>query len=292
MFIGTKKPNQEKINREAKINKARAYFAMLSSGESRIDSEVLYLRIKACLEGAGVGYEALDPNGKKTGQEMLGDIERQCCIKKAQQIFADLATTKFFDIVDTEIDLLKRKMKKAKVGYEVLDPSGKKTGQEMLAVLEHRCRENYIKKAQRVFADLATTKFSDIVEVEISLLEKALKKAKVGYEALDISDRKVAAEMKAELDRRVKKNFICAARSDFDGLSKHQGDRFLVNSYLNRMNKKLKTAGVGYEVLDPTGKKSAETIEKEIRALLPDESVSRPIPGFRTVRQSLACCGK
>jgi len=231
MFKRTSNTNQEEIKREMKINRAREYFAMLSPGKSKVEGEGLSSLIKDCLEAAGVGYEALDPSGKKTGQEML-------------------------------------------------------------SALEHRCREGYIKEAQGIFADLATTRFSDIVETEIELLEKALKKAKAGYEALDISDRKVAAEMKAELDQRVKKNFIYSACSEWDALSKFQGDRFLTESFLSRIEKRLKAAGAGYEVLDPTGKKSAETIEKEARTFLSNAGVSRPASRSGSVQQPLDCCSK
>jgi hypothetical protein len=54
------------------------------------------------------------------------------------------------------------------------------------------------------------------------------------------------------------------------------GDGVMIESTVGVIEKNLSKAGVGYEVLDPTGQKTADQIKAEIKAVVDASQAKRP----------------
>jgi hypothetical protein len=189
--------------------------------------------------------------------------QRREAIAYARRRFEDLKTIKN---PTADFALLKRAVEKDGVGYKALDPTGKKTEDQMRAEVETYASDGFVSKARRNFEILREVAGVDI-EFHVSLIEHHLNHARKGYEALDPAGTKTAAEMKAEVAAIVfetkSPRHVSMARSYFEGLKNPEADTDTLVSFIEG---RLTLAGKGYEALDPTGTKTAAEMKAEVEA--------------------------
>ncbi len=144
------------MSKEALIQSARRWFSGLDGqGIGPNGFEYMTKDLKA----AGVGYEALDPSGQKTATEIdveIKDRMQQGHIKSARLWFKALND----GYSEIGFKLMTDHLKAAGVGYEALDPSGKKTSTELAAIIG----TTKARRAKKIDTTNAITK----VEIESS----------------------------------------------------------------------------------------------------------------------------
>src|SRR5580692_11457386 len=109
--------------------------------------------------------------------------------------------------------------------------------------------DNPIAHARRFFEILHTT---ESPETDLRIMEAKLKDAGLGYEALDPTRQKTAAQIKAEISELVTQGHLRGARKAFEKLHTAVSP----DLYVEAMATRLAAAGAGYEALDPTGQKT------------------------------------
>jgi len=240
------------MSTEKHIARARELFAELGDGDR---TKATRRSMAYFLQEAGAGYDALDPTGQKSADEMYAEVERKTYdgnIAGARACFADLGVdrSRFGNTFPT-LYTLRNNLAEVGASYDVLDPEGKTSAEEMEAEVNERVFWGYIDEARDAFDDIAT---SITPYNTISYMEDILNHAGVGYEALDPAWKKSAEEMKAEVEKRNLKGYIVEARYRFDGLREFGDPRRTLHVIKDR----LKSAGVGIAALDPEGKKTAK----------------------------------
>lgn len=151
------------------------------------------------LRKAHATYKDLYTTGNHTDAEVKADIDglvQTGLIRGARIYFDELRTT---GIPDIKADDIRNYLSRANVGYDVLDASGKRTDDEMRAEVWARVKARQLEMAREHFAELRK---SGIPDTKVDLIESDLRDAGAGYDALDPTGRKSAAEMRAEVKRR------------------------------------------------------------------------------------------
>ncbi|MDD3030201.1 MAG: hypothetical protein PHS57_07990 [Alphaproteobacteria bacterium] len=190
------------------------------------------------------------------------DVDRN--ITKARGLFEDLDDQKDFKDIKSVTNMIGSALEDAGVGYAALDPNGMKTDNEMKAEVEKRVSLVYITKARKCFEVLGFLEDGEDVIITMKLIRSALEDAGVGYAALDPNGMKTDDEMKAEVKKRASLGYIIKARIFFETLDRDMFDRKKTITNMALIGSFLETAGVGYEALDPTGKKTADEMKAEI----------------------------
>ena len=154
-------------------------------------------------------------------------------------------------------------LKEAGVGFEELDPTGKKSAADIKVDFDKAVRNSQINFARYLYTELSEPENTDMSAV--ILIKNNLKYAGVGYEALDPTGIKSAKQIKVEFDGVVKAVYINRARYWRKRLTKPGSTDASADIY---MQNNLKYAGVGFEALDPTGRKSAKGVARDMRKAL------------------------
>src|ERR1022692_281537 len=124
------------------IHKARELFTKLQGGDLRSYGGADYIvkEIRSNLSKAGVGSDALDPTGQKTAGELnnaLHDATSKLQIQQARELFTKLQAgdTGGYGGADYIVKEIRSNLSKAGVDSAALDPTGRKTADEMNAAL-------------------------------------------------------------------------------------------------------------------------------------------------------------
>lgn len=139
------KANLNDQYRTGMIEIARANFDILATTE---DPDVVRSAIDRALKAANVGHEKLDRDEKKSAIEMLAEADGRHTDnvkKKAVEFFDALLTS--YDPTIYE-PALRRALNILEVGYEILDPTGQTTSEQMKALVTERL--------ERRLAEIAT----------------------------------------------------------------------------------------------------------------------------------------
>lgn len=184
-------------------------------------------------------------------------------------------------------------LRKAHATYKDLSLVGNKTDAEMKAEIDGLVQTGLIRGARQYFDDLRTTSIPDIKAEDIrTCINKANPgwSTTIGYEVLDTSGKRTDADMRAEVERRVKARYLEMARESFAELRKSGIPDIKVDS----IESELKAAGVGYEALDPSGSKTAEEMKAEVkkryleaRLGAPLSTLARTAPGAPARKESI-----
>ena len=260
------------------IKQARKEFSNLEQMGSVADSVVI--NIENDLKRAEVGYEALDPEGKKSADDMRQEVEakvKTANIDAAREGFSKLE--QMGSVADTAVGNIETNLKRAEVGYDALDPEGKKSADDMRQEVEAKVKTANIDAAREGFSKLE--RMGSVADTAVGNIETNLKRAEVGYEALDPEGKKSADDMRQEVKAKVKTANIEAAR---EGFAKLERMGCVANTAVSNIEKNLKRAEVGYEALDPEGKKSADEMRREVRAKMHATPDRQEIIGHFTQR--------
>lgn len=161
-------------------------------------------------------------------------------------------------------------LRKAHASYKDLDPKGEKTDDEVRAEIKALVKEGLIRGARQTFFELRTTSIPDIKADDI---RSYLSRADLGYDVLDASGKSTDSEMRAEVRRMVKQRQLEMAREHFAEL-RHSG---IPDTKVSLMESDLRDAGVGYEALDPTGKRTAEEMKAEVKRRYLEAKLGAPL---------------
>lgn len=185
------------------IKEARYFFQQLKDKGTHIPIQLRSMERK--LQEAAVGFDALDPTGEKTAEQMKRVVEervKQTYIEQAREHLYNgeegLALSRRFAAIKECLD-------NAGVGFEALDKHGKKNAAEMQEEVKRFIDERYIKDAYDSWQELRSGKDRDLDRI-IKSIKYNLKEAGAGFEALDLTRRKTAKEMQQEVEAYSKEN--------------------------------------------------------------------------------------
>ena len=124
------------------IHKARELFTKLQAGDTCGYGGAKYIvnDILSNLSKGGVGSDALDPTGQKTAGEMnnaLHDAASKLQIQQARELITKLQAgdTRGYGAAKYIVHDIRSNLSKAGVDSAALDPTGRKTADEMNAAL-------------------------------------------------------------------------------------------------------------------------------------------------------------
>ncbi len=183
-----------------------------------------------------IGYETLDPAGVKSADQIRAEIQaalQRSYIAHARHYYGmQMQPGCVHDYSQSISDYLSS----ASLGYEMLDPSGAKTGDQLQAEIQLTVRTIYIGHARNYYLRLKDAanggeyargvigKFhSDKKKVNaasrpdwaawmVSNITKNLEYAGAGYQALDPNGNKSASDIRNEIDVLAKQCYVAAAR--------------------------------------------------------------------------------
>jgi uncharacterized protein YebE (UPF0316 family) len=147
-----------------------------------------------------------------------------------------------------------------------LNLAGSETDEEVIAIITEKLGKVRLASARESFntfgADVTCS--ADVFD-NLRHIENALEYAGVDYSALDPSGQKTNDEMKAELDKKSTSALIACARKQYGDLLSSDHYAFECAEISNDILQTLKAAGVSYAALDPSGQKTNNMIEKDIK---------------------------
>ncbi|MEQ1789858.1 MAG: hypothetical protein ABL857_05380, partial [Rickettsiales bacterium] len=142
---------------------AQEEYKKLNAGDGSV------VRIEDNLKAAGVGFEALDKEGKKSANDMRKEVH----IRAAKNYFEDLKSG------NGSVEIIKDHLKEAGVGFEALDKEGKKSTVQINGELEKYTKNSYLKNAQETLKTLGSDPNPDHRSASAALAEDFLRKAGV-----------------------------------------------------------------------------------------------------------------
>lgn len=171
-------------------------------------------------------------------------------------------------------------LRKAKCGYDALDPTGKSSAARMRKNIDGFVKARYIDKARGYLRALSHgSDESDIFAPEFWLkaMEAELQKANADYAALDPKGEKTHKKMLPVIAKAERAAHLRQARKKFvelkEGLSletalavRTVGKKHNPESVAEAIREHLELAGRDLAALDPEGKKSTKDMEAELDA--------------------------
>lgn len=201
----------------AHIHEARRIFDALKRSDSYLD-DVLINQLRGAinlhLEEANTDLAILDPEGKRSVEEIEQDLERVVAnahIVSARKQFVTLKRAdRYLDISDINnvVSSIRSHLSKAKVNVCVLDPSGKSNEEEMEEQLNQAIVSSHIISAHVKLELLEHTRAfheSSTVKMVVLSIYASLQAAGIDASALDSSGHTGKAEMEDRINRAAQK---------------------------------------------------------------------------------------
>jgi hypothetical protein len=207
---------------------------------------------------SGVSSVPFTGNDRKSDPQQL-TLKQRAALIEIRKDFNELSSDS--DIPDNTWDVVKIHLKEYGLNYEDLDPTATKTRAEMEAEGNKRLEIASLRAARREFMELKNpSEFAFIPYIQENIA-KYLKLAKRGYEALDESGQRSAAQVQAEIESLAKAAEVREARDVYAKLATST----IPGTDIDVIDANLKYANAGYAALDPTGNSSDDQIRAEIK---------------------------